>query len=62
MRKEAAEIVGDNIAAELAPFTAARENTVIKPAPFVYVPRLWERVQSVLEQNLQYEYAHIHVG
>ena len=61
MRREAAEIVGDNIAAEVAPFTAPRDNTVLQPAPFVYVPHLWEKVQSVLEQNRQYEYAPVHV-
>ena len=54
MRREAATIVGDNTAAEVAPFTpSSRDNTVVKPAPFVYVPRLWEKIQSVLEQNIR---------
>ena len=54
MRSEASSIVGENIAAEIAPFSlSSRSGSEIQPAPFVYVPHLWEKIQSVLEQNLE---------
>ena len=54
MRSEASSIVGKNIAAERAPFLlSSRSGSEIQPAPFVYVPHLWEKIQSVLEQNLE---------
>ena len=53
MRSEASSIVGE-IAAEIAPFSlSSRSGSEIPPAPFVYVPHLWEKIQSVLEQNLE---------
>ena len=52
MRSEAGKILGENMAAELAPFSSAtKDSTEIRPAPFVYVPNLWDKIQSVLEQN-----------
>ena len=52
MRKEAGSITGDNIAAGIAPFSpSSKETTEIRPAPFVYVPHLWQKIQSILEQN-----------
>ena len=55
MRKEASSLVGNNIAAEVAPFTSAmsRNGCEVRPAPFVYVPHLWEKIESVLEQHLE---------
>ena len=55
MRKAATNIVGENIVAEMAPLsTSVKEDTVVKPVPFVYVPRLGEKIQSVLEKNTEY--------
>ena len=52
MRSEAGKIVGENIAAELAPLSSAtKDSTEIRPAPFVYIPNLWNKIQSVLEQK-----------
>ena len=57
MKRVATSIVGQNISAEMAAFTVSvREETVVKPVPFVYVPHLWEKIQSVLEKNTQYVY------
>ena len=53
MRKEASDLVGDNLEAELAPmsFTHKDGGEVIRDAPLAYVPNLWEKIQDLLEQN-----------
>ena len=38
MRREAAEVVGDNIAAEVPPFTASRDNTVLQTSTICACP------------------------
>ena len=53
MRKEASELVGDNLEAELAPmsFTCKDGGEVIREAPIAYVPRLWEKIKDIVDQN-----------
>ena len=54
MRKEASDLVGDNLEAELADpmsFTHKDGGEVIRNAPLAYVPNLWEKIQDLLEQN-----------
>lgn len=43
MRVEAAELVGDNLCAELAPFSFSHQDGghLIKEAPFAFIPDLW---------------------
>lgn len=60
MRAEAGRLTGDNLAAESVPFSfSSKESGVdIKPAPFVYVPHLWDKVQWLLEENGERGYMH----
>ena len=53
MRKEATDLVGDNLEAELAPmsFTHKDGGETIKDAPIAYIPVLWEKVKDLLDQN-----------
>ena len=53
MRNEAKELIGDNINAELVPFSFTHKDggEEIKPSPMAYVPNLWEKIQCLLEQN-----------
>jgi len=53
MRAEAGRLIGDNLAAEIAPFSfSSKESGIeIKPAPFVFVPHLWNKVLWMLEEN-----------
>ena len=53
MRKEAAALVGDNLAAELVPFSFPHKDggEVIHNAPYAYIPNLWEKIEDLLEQN-----------
>lgn len=53
MRKEAAELIGDNLEAELVPFTHKHKDGgyIFKSAPFACTPNLWDKVSSLLEQN-----------
>ena len=54
-RSLAKEAVGDNMAAEMVPFTFPAEGRgeEIHEAPFVYVPNLIARVSDTLNQHLQ---------
>ena len=57
MRREASSLIGENIVAEIAPFSPApsvKDGSEIRPSPFVYVPRLWEKIQSILELSKNY--------
>lgn len=53
MRREAAELVGDNLEVELAPMSFPHKDggEVIKDAPIAYVPNLWNKVKDLLDQN-----------
>lgn len=53
-RTLAKEAVGENLAAEMAPFTfSAGGGEEIREAPFVYVPNLIARVADTLTHNLE---------
>lgn len=54
-RALAKESIGDNITAELVPFSFPAEGrrVEIKEAPFVYVPNLIARVSDSLNQHLK---------
>ena len=53
MRKVASELVGDNLEAELAPMSFSHRDggEVIKEAPIAYIPRLWEKIEDLLNQS-----------
>ena len=54
MRKRAKELVGDELVAERVPFTFALKEgggEEVRPAPYMYVGSLWEKIQSMLDQN-----------
>lgn len=53
MRVESAELVGDNLSAELTPFSFPHKDggEVIQNAPYAHVPNLWEKVKNLLDQN-----------
>lgn len=53
MRVEASELVGDNLCAELAPFSYPYQDggEIIRDAPYAYIPNLWEKVKDLLDQN-----------
>lgn len=53
MRVEAAELVGDNLCAELAPFSFPHQDggEVIRSAPCAYIPDLWRKIKDMLDQN-----------
>ena len=53
MRKEATELIGDNLETELAPmsFSHKERGEVIKDAPIAYVPCRWEKMEELLDQN-----------
>ena len=53
MRKVASEMVGDNLDAELAPMSFSHRDggEVIKEVPIAYIPRLWEKIEDLLNQN-----------
>ena len=53
-RTLANEAVGENITAEMVPFTFSAEATEeIREAPFVYVPNLIARVADTLTHHLE---------
>ena len=53
MRKEASELIGDNLGAELTPFSFPHKDggEVIQNAPNAYVLDLWEKIKAMLDQN-----------
>ena len=53
MRSEAKELIGDNICAEMVPFSFNHKDggEEIRPAPMAYIPNLWEKIEDLLEQN-----------
>jgi len=53
MRLKAAELVGNNLGAELTPFSFPHKDgsEEILNAPHAYVPNLWEKVKDLLDQN-----------
>ena len=53
MRQEAARLVGDDVMAELVPFSFSHKDggEVIKPAAMAYVEDLWAKIQDLLEAN-----------
>ena len=68
MRAQAAEIVGDNLSAELVPFSFPHKDggEFISDAPCAYVPQLWAKIHDLLEQSSGYEvkkiYTWVHVN
>ena len=50
MRKEAKQFTGDNL---MAPFSFKHKDDgeFIKKAPMAYVPNLWDKVETLLDQN-----------
>ena len=53
MRVKAKELVGDHLVAERAPFSFSLKEggEEIRPAPYVYVASLWEKVKAMLDQH-----------
>lgn len=53
MREEAIQLVGDNLSAELVPFSFSHKDggEIIKDAPCAHIPNLWRRVSDLLDQN-----------
>ena len=53
MRKEARELIGDNLKAELAPFSFKHQDggEIIKEAATAYIPNLWTKISDVLDQS-----------
>ena len=53
MRIETAELIGDNLEAEWDPmfFNHKDGGEVIKEVPLAYIPRLWEKIESLLNQS-----------
>ena len=53
MRCKATELIGDHVVAENAPFsfTLKEGGEEIRSAPYVYVKSLWDKVDSMLDQN-----------
>ena len=49
---EATALLSDDPVAELIPFSfSQKDGGEIKPAAFVYVPNLWQKIEHFLEQN-----------
>ena len=53
MREEAQELVGENLCAESTPFSFPHKDggEIIQTAPYAYIPRLWDKVKDLLDQN-----------
>ena len=53
MRHDAADLIGDNLHAELVPFSFSHKDggEEIKEAPMACIPDLWQKVQDLLDQN-----------
>ena len=53
MRQRASALIGTNMSAEMIPLLFKHKGGAdeIKPAPIAYIPHLWARIQTVLEQN-----------
>ena len=53
MRKEATELISDNLEAERVPLSFNHKDggEIIKDAPIAYVPRLWEKIEDLLNQS-----------
>lgn len=69
MRTEATELVGDDVHAEMVPFSFKHKDggEEIKPAAMACLPNLWEKIQDLLDSNsddnkgyTKYPYEHIH--
>ena len=53
MRQRASALIGTNMSAEMIPLLFKHKGRAdeIKPAPIAYIPHLWARIQTLLEQN-----------
>lgn len=53
MRKEAKQLVGDNLRSEMVPFTFKHRDggEIIKEAAMAYVPNLWLKIEDLLNQS-----------
>ena len=53
MKKEGRELIGDNLKAELAPFSFKHKDggETIKKAAIAYIPNLWAKISDLLDQN-----------
>ena len=56
MRKRAKHIVGENLAAEYVPMTFSLKEggEEVKPAPYSYIPDLWEKIETTIYENERY--------
>ena len=46
MRQEAADLIGDDIKAEMVLFSFSHKDggDMVKPAPMAYIPKVWQKV------------------
>lgn len=53
MRKEADDLIGDDVCAEAVPFSFSHKDgrEEIKPAAMANIPNLWETIERMLERN-----------
>ena len=53
MRQRASALIGTNMSAKMIPLLFKHKGGAdeIKPAPITYIPHLWARIQTLLEQN-----------
>ena len=61
MRQEAADFIGDDIKAEMVPFSFSHKDggDMVKPAPMAYIPKVWQKVQDLLDQNSNHDKGYI---
>lgn len=59
MRIQATELVGDNLQAELVPFSFLHKDggEVIHDAPCAYIPHLWQKIKDLLDHDDSRGYA-----
>ena len=64
MRVEAAQLVGDNLSAELTPFSFPHKDggEEIKNAPFAHIPNLWRKVKDLLDQSCDEQRGYVCTG
>ena len=62
MRQEAADLIGDDIKAEMVPFSFTHKDggDLVKPAPMAYIPDIWQKVQDLLDQNSDHNKGYLH--
>ena len=60
-RQEATDLIGDDIKAEKVPFSFSHKDggDMVKPAPMAYIPKVWQKVQDLLNQNSDHNKGYI---